>query len=128
MDPALQLLPLPPSGTRIRRIEWPRRARLAPDAGVPELVQRQQRNRMRLCVVPHLLRGPPRERADLPNRLPARQRERLDLREIGPRRRLLAAESREPRVVGLQRGKERLDLVLRATGLRARLPEAWRRL
>src|ERR1051325_7155652 len=58
MNPAFELLALPPPGPRIVRIERRRRARLASDAGVAHLVQRQQRNAVFLRVLPHLFRRP----------------------------------------------------------------------
>src|SRR5437764_943271 len=69
-----------------------------------------------------------RERADLAQRRAVLERERLDRLEVGARGRLIAPQAREPRVVVLEGAKERSDLVPRAAVVRARLPEADRRL
>ena len=60
VNPAFELLALPAARARIVRIERQRRARLAADARVAELVERQQRDVVGLRVLPHVLRRPGR--------------------------------------------------------------------
>ena len=62
---------------------------------------------------------PAGERRDARDHLAARQLERLDFLQIRARRRLVAAQRREPGVVALERGEQRLHLVPRAARLRA---------
>ena len=94
------------------------RARLAADAGVAELVERQQRDVVVLGVRPDVARRPAGERRDARDRL-LRQPERLDFLQVRARRRLVAAQRRVPRVVARERREQRLHLVPRAAGLRA---------
>ena len=77
-----------------------------------------------LRVGPHIARGPAGNRRHARDRLSARQPERLFFLEVGARRRLVAAQRREPGVVALERREQRLDLVALAAGLGAfGLPE-----
>src|SRR5919197_3246625 len=126
MDPALTLGAAPSSGTRIVWIQRTRRARLAADARVALVVQRQQRNRVRPCVVPDILGGPGGERTHLAQHCAIRKREWFDLREIGARWGLLAAQCREPHIVLRERREQRSDLVARAAGVRILLPQSRR--
>ena len=72
----------------------------AADARVALIVEREQRDVVRAGVRPHVGHRPGRERAHLPKDLAVRQRERFDLAEVRPARRLIAAQRREPHVVG----------------------------
>src|SRR5262249_3315208 len=123
-----EFLSLPASRSWMGRIEREGGAWLAADARVACLVQRQQRNVVRVRVVPYVSCGPPCQRADLPNDLPAGQAERFDPAERRARWRLLTPQTREPRVVPFERGEQRFNLVARATGLGAGLPKSRRRL
>src|SRR5580693_6628832 len=93
VDAALELLALPPAGPRVRSVEGQRRARLAANARVSGIVERQQRNAVRPGVVPHLPGGPVSERAGLGQRLPGWQLETFDFFQRRARRRLLAPQS-----------------------------------
>src|ERR1700730_6813192 len=68
MDAALLFLSAPAPRARIVGIERKAGARLAADAGVAKVVEREQRNLMLPRVVPNVLRAPVGERADLANR------------------------------------------------------------
>src|SRR5688500_1023308 len=123
MNPALQLLTLPAARARIGGVERQRRAGLAADAGVAEIVQRQQRDAVLFRVAPHVLRRPRRERRDALDGPAAGEPERLAFLEIRARHRLIASKRRKPDVVSLEGGKERTHLVPRAARLGAfRLP------
>src|SRR5436189_6114811 len=82
MNPAFELLALPAAGARIVRIHRWRRARLAADARVSDLVQREQRNRVLLRVGPDIPRRPGRQRTDPRDHLAARKAERLELLQV----------------------------------------------
>ena len=79
-------------------------------------------------VRPHVGHRPGGERAHLAQDLAVRQRERFDLAEVRPARRLIAAQRREPDVVVRKRAEERLHLVARAARLGVLLPQARARL
>src|SRR5260370_10436197 len=86
VDAAFELLALPPARPWVRSIERQRRARLAADARVSGVVERQQRNVVRRGVVPHLPGGPVREWAGLGQRLSRWQMETFDFLERRARR------------------------------------------
>ena len=83
------------------------RARDAADRAIARVVQRVERDLVRLDVAPDLLLAPVRERLDLPDAVTIGA---LDLAGVGARRRLVAADAGDPGVVGLERLDERLDL------------------
>src|SRR5262249_54221238 len=91
VNAALELLSLPAAGSGIRGIERQRCARLASNARIADLIERQERNGVPGRIVPDLLRRPASQRADLADDLAARQRKRLDFFELRSRRRLLTA-------------------------------------
>ena len=124
VDPAFEFPALPTSRARIRGIDGPRRAWLTPDAGVAGVVQRQQWNVVASRMVPHSFRRPVRQRTDLADGPSAGQREVRRHLELRPRWRLVAPQTGEPAVVGLQGSEERPDLVPRAARVGARFPLA----
>src|SRR5439155_21933561 len=92
----------------------------AADRPVAGLVQRVVRDLVDLDVGPDALLVPVRERMELPDLEAVRP---LDLRRLGPARRLVAADARDPRVVGLERREERLDLADVAAAVGIAFPE-----
>src|SRR4051812_13855396 len=67
--PALQLLAAPAAGPVVAGLARQGRARLAADARVPELVERQERDLVRPRVGPDVAGVPVRQRADLAEHL-----------------------------------------------------------
>src|SRR5580693_4807300 len=77
VDAALLFLAAPAAGAGIVRVERQTGAGLATDAGISLVIEREQLDALLARVVPHVLRGPIGERADLAD-LPAfTQREDL---------------------------------------------------
>src|ERR671937_2783775 len=108
VDPALEL---PGAGPAARPLvlacaDGPR-ARDAADRRIAVVVQRVVRDLVHVDVRVDALRVPVDERLDLPDAVALAP---LDLLCIRARRRLLAADPRDPRVEAAQRALERLDL------------------
>src|SRR5687768_6924036 len=81
MNSALELLALPAAGARVVRIERRRGAGLAADTGIAQLVERQERDVVILCVLPDVARVPAGNRRHARDGA-VRQLERLDFPEI----------------------------------------------
>src|SRR5688572_7782219 len=69
VDPAFELLALPAAGARVVRVGGRRGARLAADARVAEVVERQQRDVVVLGILPDVACRPPGDRRDAGDRL-----------------------------------------------------------
>src|SRR5438552_13857697 len=121
MDAALQLVRPGPATRPLLLVRRGRpRARDAADRTVTRLVQWVVGNLVHLDVRPDPLLVPIGERVELP-RLVARRP--VDLRRARAARRLVAADSGDPRVVGLERTQERLDLADATAAVGIALPQ-----
>src|SRR5215468_7825770 len=78
VNTALLLAARPASRTRIIRVGWQTRARLASDARIALFVKRQERDAVLLRVVPDIARGPVGKRADLQQLFAAGQSEMVE--------------------------------------------------
>src|SRR5207245_2397085 len=97
------------------------RARHAPDRRITGVVQGVVRNLVDRDVRLHALRVPVDQRLHLPDAVALGP---LELLRVRARRRLLAANARDPRVVARERTLERLDLADVAAAVGLRLPQA----
>src|SRR5919106_614054 len=96
------------------------RARDAPDRRVAAVVQRVVRDLVHVDIGVDPLRIPVHERLHLPDAVALRP---LELLRGRPRRRLLAPDAGDPRVVAAQRPLQRLDLAGSAAAVGIRLPQ-----
>src|SRR6188508_1970242 len=92
----------------------------AADRTISGLVQRVVGNLVHLDVGPDLLLVPVGERVELPDTVALRP---LELRGLGAARRLIAPDARDPGVVGLEGGQQRLDLPDVTAAIGVALPE-----
>src|SRR2546421_1817098 len=108
VDPAFELVAAgPPPGAFVFAGGDGTRARNAADRRIALVVQRVVRNLVDVDVRLDALRVPIHDRLHLPHAVPVRP---LDLLGLRARRRLLASDPRDPRVVSGERAFERLDL------------------
>src|SRR5688572_25939762 len=108
MNAAFELLPLPASGSFVRRIEGQRGARLTAYAGVALIVKRKEWDPVGARVRAHVGHRPAGKRTHFPKNLAVGKGERLHLAEVRAARRLIAAQPGKPHVVGRKRAEERL--------------------
>ena len=121
MNPALELVGAGPPARALLFVLGDRPgAGNAADRAVARLVQRVVGNLVHLDVRPDALLVPVRERMHLPDVVALRP---LELRRLGPARRLVAADARDPGVVGIERREQRLDFADLAATVRVALPE-----
>src|SRR6185437_3215387 len=109
MDATLQLSSAPSATARIRTSNRASRARLAANAGVAFIVERESRNVMLASVGLDAIAGPVFQTANLLHLFPGWQAVILELVQIGARGRLLTTEACEPPGEGFERPHERLD-------------------
>src|SRR5688500_7727862 len=108
VDAALELVRTGPAPGALLLVGTDRAgARDAADRAVAGLVERVERDLVHLDVGPDPPLVPVGEGMDLPDAVALRP---LHLRRPGARRRLVAADPRDPGVVGLERPQQRLDL------------------
>src|SRR5918993_1391973 len=112
----------PATGARVFADTDERGARGAADGRVAEVVQRVVRHVVLRDVVPHVARRPRGERVDLDE---AELRVALDDAGPGARRRLVAADGRDPRAKLGERLAQRLDLTQAAALRRVALPQTF---
>jgi hypothetical protein len=117
MDAALDLAAGPAPGARVVGIGGDGRAGLAADAGIAEIVERQERDAEVLAQLPHVARGPVGKGVQLADDYAAGQREVGDLFKRGAAAGLLAAQSGEPDLVVCNGGEERFDLAQSAASI-----------
>src|SRR5436189_3119576 len=117
MDPALR--PFRPGPATLAALARLRRVRI-PDRGVAPVVELVVRQPALPDVGPAVLAAPVRKRVRLPELVLVVQAE---LRRLGPRRRLVAADPGDPAVEVEQRAVERLELRDREVEVRVRVPE-----
>src|SRR5207302_9627774 len=109
------LLPPPTAGARVLVGCNGARAGLAADAGVAAIVERVVWHVVLADVAPHVVVGPVGERVQLDDA--AMDLVDLEGLDVGPRRRLVAAQAGDPGIKAGQRSAERLDLADAAAGL-----------
>src|SRR4051812_26577144 len=117
MDPALR--PFRPGPATLAALARLRRVRV-PDRGVAPVVELVVRQPALPVVGPAVLAAPVRKRVRLPELVLVVQAE---LRRVGPRRRLVAADPGDPAVEVEQRAGERLELRDRQVEVGVLLPE-----
>src|SRR5260370_3011425 len=110
MNAAFELCSAPSPGSRIVWISRQRGAGLACNAEITLVVLRQVADATRLGVIPNLLPIPIGEETRFPERLAGWQSVKLDLLEVPARGRLIAPQSGESKVEGLECTDKRLDL------------------
>src|SRR5215207_5695125 len=110
----------PAPGARVFADADGRRAGRAPDGRVVQIVKRVVGHAVLEDVAPHVARRPGRERVYLDE---PELRVTLDDAGPGPRRRLFAADGRDPRAQARERLPQRLDLAQPATLFRVALPQ-----
>src|SRR4029453_1408975 len=123
VDAALEFLAAPAAGSHVGRVNRDRRARLAPDARVTRLVQRQEWYPVFLRVIVDFFRGPRRHRVHLAQHATRWQPERLQGRKVRAAGRLIAPQSGEPPVVVIERSEQGAYLVAGAARVGAALPQ-----
>src|SRR4029450_4713445 len=121
VNPALELVGTgPPARALLFILRNRPGAGNAADRAVTRLVERVVGNLVDRDVRPDALLVPVRERVHLPDAVALRP---LELRRLGPARRLVATNARDPSVVRLERRKQGLDLADVAGAIRVALPE-----
>src|SRR5512132_1530724 len=119
MNPALELVGTGPPARALLFVLGDRPGTgNAADRAVTRLMERVVGNLVDLDVRPDALLVPVRERMHLPDAVALRP---LELRRLGPARRLVAADARDPSVVRLERRQQRLDLADVAAAVRVAL-------
>src|ERR1700719_755651 len=110
MDSAFQFLAATAAGSRMLCIFWDGRAWLAANAEITSVVLRQVAKPILGRVLPHLPPRPISQQADFRQSLSAGQMVFFKLFQVRSRRRLLASQPREPKVIRLECLKQRLNL------------------
>src|ERR1700742_3875741 len=110
MDAAFQFSAAPSSTARIRSGSGTSGARLAADAGIAFIVEREARNVMLTRIGLDAVPCPVGENADLLHLFSAGKAMILNFFQVGAGWRLLTTKARKPPEVRLQRAHERLNL------------------